>query len=108
MKVNALSIHKLPNHEEKLVWSLYDDLLKINKIIEDNIDINKSIYLHWQDWHNEYSAERTDPCPDYYGTYKLINSLGETIGEYMDIDELDKILFTIEELLNHLYDKKEA
>ena len=109
MKIDYSTTCKLPKEEDNLVWSFYSDLLHINNIIADNISYDKQLELHWQDWHDEYSLERIDPCPDYYGTYTLRDKNGEIIGDHMTIDDLNNILFVLEEFLNHLYyEKREA
>lgn len=97
--------HDIPEKDINRVHSLYCDLLELDNIIENNIDINKCLSLYYQDWHDEYSPERTDPCPDYYGTYSLLNKLGDKIGDHMTVDELDTVLFTLIEFMNHLYKK---
>ena len=51
------------------------------------------IYIIWIDEHTEYSPERIDPCPDYYGMYSVgIEGTNDTIGVEMDIDTLDTSL----------------
>ena len=52
-----------------LLYALLLDLAEINNSLEKK-GYDK-IYIEYQDYHNEYSPERTDPCPDYYGTYKI-------------------------------------
>lgn len=52
--------------------------------------------IHVQDWHNEYSAERTDPCPDYYGTYFIKwTGCNDSIVAELDINALDSALCAI-------------
>ena len=100
--------HNIPEKDKKIIHALYCDLLELNNLIEDNVDINKCLHLHYQDWHDEYSPERTDPCPDYYGTYTLLNRLGEKIGVNMDVDELDTVICSLVNFMEHLYEKKES
>ena len=73
----------IPVEEQLLFDSLLDDLDDINKYTED------ILYVDWQDYHDEYSCERTDPCPDYYGYYTLRfeNKPNETVGTVMTIQE---------------------
>lgn len=85
MKVTFDNIDNIPIHsrERKLLKSLLIDLKDINKHSKTILSI------HWQDYHNEYSAERTDPCPDFYGTYTIRPENRDHIGIEMDINELD-------------------
>ena len=78
----------VPKNEQQLLIALFDDLDDVNECGKTNL------YIDWQDWHDEYSAERTDPCPDYYGYYTLRfeNMNDETVGLQMTIDELDNAL----------------
>ena len=75
----------------------HEDILKC--LIRDLSDINKKsnnkIYIDKQEFHDVYSCERTEPCPDYYGLYSLRieNKPEETLGfEPMTIDELDRAI----------------
>ena len=81
----------IPFEEQLLFDSLLDDLDDINKYTED------ILYVDWQDYHDEYSCERTDPCPDYYGYYTLRfeNKPNETVGTVMAIQELDSALYIL-------------
>lgn len=81
----------IPVEEQLLFDSLLDDLDDINKYTED------ILYVDWQDYHDEYSCERTDPCPDYYGYYTLRfeNKPNETVGTVMTIQELDSALYIL-------------
>lgn len=84
-----------------LLRSLLDDLEIIN--LQNNIHIE----LHQVDKHTEWSPERTDPCPDYYGMYYLyIPETGDTIGDYMYIDDLNEIMCALSEFSDYLYNKK--
>lgn|GEM_PF-5405652 len=96
----------IPKDEQVLLNSLFDDLDDINKYHNDN-----KLYIDWQDYHDEYSCERTDPCPDFYGYYRLkFGSMQyESIGDAMTINELDNalcILFTYNYLQNMNSGKK--
>lgn len=79
----------IPKKEQNLLKSLLDDLDDINKYHNDN-----KLYIDWQDWHDEYSCERTDPCPDFYGYYsvRFENLPNETVGNVMTINDLDSTL----------------
>lgn len=79
-------------NEKKL---LHTDLIDIEEI---NSITGKEFFIHYQDWHDEYSPERTDPCPDYYGCF----SVREKDNPYEDIglkcateDCLQTIILTI-------------
>ena len=70
-----------------LLRSLLDDLEIINSQHNTNIE------LHQVDKHTEWSPERTDPCPDYYGMYYLyIPEPKETIGACMYVANLNEIM----------------
>lgn len=89
MKVTRENYRQIvPKEEQNLLSVLFDDLDEINQYTED------ILYIDWQDYHDEYSPERTDPCPDYYGYYTLRfeRVLYETVGSQMTIDELDNAL----------------
>ena len=77
--------------------SLYIDLMELNNKLENSNLYHKRIYLDIQDYHNEYSPERTDPCPDYYGMFSLrFENNDYMIGDYIErLDELDTIIFTL-------------
>ena len=84
------------------------DNLKEIKKINDKININylESLYIDIQDYHDdyeEYSPERLDPCPDYYGMFSLrFENDNYMIGDFIGrLDELDTILFTLVEFFNH-------
>ena len=92
----------IPFEEQLLFDSLLDDLDDINKYTED------ILYVDWQDYHDEYSCERTDPCPDYYGYYTLRfeNKPNETVGTVMAIQELDSALYILYSYNVLLYGEK--
>ena len=82
MKITKETICKIPEKEQGLVKALLVDLEEINQ------STNKELYLDWIDTHTEYSPERTDPCPDFYGMYRVIRN-GDVLGVEMTLDELD-------------------
>ena len=89
------------NTSDGLLKCLLDDLETIN--LQHNINIE----LHQVEEHTEYSPERTDPCPDYYGMYYLyIPELNWMIGDYMYIDDLDNTMCILCEFSEYLYNKK--
>ena len=92
-------VEKLPltNREKGLLETLIEDLEKINEKSE-----GRSLYIDRQDFHNEYSPERIDPCPDYYGYYTLRwKHNDEMVGVEMTIEDLDMVLCT---LYNYIID----
>lgn len=95
MKITNETIKEVPKNEQKLLKALLQDVEEINKIAKNPIEIT------YQDWHNEYSPERVDPCPDYYGYYRIVVN-NEPIGEEMTINGLDNALMIINETLNYL------
>lgn len=83
----------VPEKDKVLVRALLVDINNINRIIAFT---KKELWLSFEDEHTEYSPERTDPCPDYFGTYRLHNSFNnDTIGIEMTLDELDTNLCTL-------------
>jgi len=75
----------IPEKEQSLLESLFKDLEDLNKYTE------MKLFIDWQDYHDEYSCERTDPCPDFYGYYTLRfeEFPYNVIGIQMTISELD-------------------
>ena len=76
----------IPEKDQPLMMGLLIDLMELNQELEDN-----------QEYHDEYSPERTDPCPDFIGTYtlRLIKDPYNKIGINMNLDELDTVLCTL-------------
>ena len=79
----------IPKEEQDLLFSLLNVLDDINEYIRED-----KLYVDWQEYHNEYSCERTDPCPDFYGCYRLKfeKIANECVGDVMTIYELDNVL----------------
>ena len=99
MKITEENIESLPIEEGKrLLESLLIDLAEINKngIIK--------LYIDWIDGHTEYSPERVEPCPDYYGMYRIVmeDDPRETIGVEMTLEELDITLCALCNYIEHL------
>ena len=85
IQIDRKNLEVLPKQEQSLVDSLLDELDYINKCS----DFQK-LDLYWENEHTEYSVERTDPCPDYYGSYIFISCItGDSVGINMTADELD-------------------
>ena len=93
----------IPENEQILIKALLEDIESINKYIS-----NKGfIWISYEDEHTEYSPEWTDPCPDYYGCYRIHNSLNDdTIGIEMTLDDLDMNLCTLINFCESFLDKK--
>lgn len=94
MKITNENIKNLSisSGEQALLESLLVDLDDINNFIEE------PLYIDFQDWHNEYSPERIDPCPDYYGMYTVKRN-GKTIGIEMTIGDLDLVICVLYQFL---------
>ena len=86
--LNFNCINLVPEDEQRLLYNLLSDL----KYINDN-SISK-IFINWIDHHTQYSPERTDPCPDYYGMYelRLESDPRESVGVEVTLSELDTAL----------------
>ena len=84
----------IPKENQGLIESLLIDLLEFNTELENIQEPYRKLYIDYITEHTEYSSERTDPCPDYYGMYKLVFEKNpyESVGSEMTIDELDSAL----------------
>lgn len=83
----------VPEQEQLIIKALLRDIDRINNYVAFT---NKYLWLSIETEHTEYSPERTDPCPDYYGFYRLHNSYdNDTIGIEMTLEELDSNLCTL-------------
>lgn len=84
-------------------------ITRLKSLIEDlnelNLRFNTNLTLNLVTEHTEYSPERTDPCPDYYGMYYIKRENGDILGDYMSLDELDNILFYLNEYAEYLCSK---
>ena len=88
MIITKSTLDKLPKKDQNLIAALLIDLEEINH----NLSLRSpNIQLDWIDKHTEYSPERVDPCPDYYGMYRVIQG-NKVLGVEMDIDTLDTAL----------------
>jgi hypothetical protein len=84
-KIDTLPIS---DYDKGLLKSLLIDLEEINH----NLSLHSpNLELEWIDEHTYYSPERTDPCPDYYGMYRVWRG-DDYIGVEMDLDTLDSAL----------------
>ncbi len=95
---NIDSFEFINSKDKTILISLINDLTELNSYIGCNF----CIYI--EDKHTEWSPERCDPCPDYYGYYIIgfDPNNNEYIGDYMDLNELDNTLY----ILHGLYYNK--
>ena len=79
---------------KNLLISLLIDVKGLNALLINDNKSNKQIFIDYENEHTEYSPERTDPSPDYYGTFTLRfeNDPVEKIGPNMDLDDLDTMI----------------
>ena len=89
-----------------LVEALLHDLDAVNNLLPES---NK-LYIDLEMKHTEYSPERTDPCPDYYGCFSLRweNEPSEKIGDYMTLNDLDSSLFLLTEFAEKVFSQHKA
>ena len=82
------------NIAHNIIESLLIDIAELNQILEDKHESYRKIYIDYEDKHTEYSVERTDPCPDYYGLFTLRFETNpyRTIGDIMTLNELDGVI----------------
>lgn len=100
MKITKENIKDIPisNEDKGLLSVLLQDLEEINH----NLPLRMPyLFINRIDEHTEYSPERTDPCPDYYGMYQIMRG-NEILGVEMNLEDLDASLcllynFLIEE-----------
>ena len=80
--------------DRKLLKSLLDDIKELNQLLVDKNESYRQVYIDYENSHTEYSPERTDSCPDYYGlfTLRFVKNPYETIGEPMTLNELDSAI----------------
>ena len=88
----------VPEKNVLLCKALLRDVEEMNRELLK--DYNQ-IFINFQTEHTQYSCERTDPCPDYYGTYtiRFEKKPYEMVGVEMDINELDTTLCAIENFI---------
>ena len=85
--------------QHELLDSLVNDIIMLNVMLKP---MNVQIYIGYQDQHTDYSPERTDPCPDYYGMFYIgVEDYG-TIGSEMTLDELDSSLMLLGEFIEKI------
>lgn len=99
MKITIENINNLniSNSNKSLLKALLIDVEDLNNIATNANQEYKKLYIDFQDWHNEYNAERTDPCPDYYGYYTLRfeKNPNEKCGIEMNLEDLDLVICSL-------------
>ena len=99
MKVTKNNIKEINlNHNDlELLNALLDVLQELNQELIDLGELYMQLYIDYEDTHTEYSPERVDPCPDYYGmfTLRFEKNQYETVGDYMTLEELDQALLIL-------------
>ena len=85
------------NKDCGLFEALLIDLAELNQLLEDKNEDYRKLYIDFENEHTQYSPERTDPCPDFYGLFALRFEKNpyETVGDYMTIEELDSIMYAL-------------
>ena len=85
---NKIDTLPISDYDKGLLKALLNDLEEINH----NLPLHSpNLELEWIDEHTEYSPEWTDPCPDFYGMYRVWRG-DDYIGVEMDLDTLDSAL----------------
>ena len=90
-KIDTLPIS---DYDKGLLKALLIDLEEINHSLPLKAS---NINIVWIDEHTEYSPERVDPCPDYYGMYRLQQG-NKTLGVEMDLEILDYVLAVLSDI----------
>jgi len=79
---------------KNILDSLLIDLMELNQLLENDGKSYKKLYIDYIDKPTKYSPERTDPCPNHYGLFRLRfeNKPSETVGDIMSLAELDTVI----------------
>lgn len=87
------------NTNKMLLHALLQDVCDLNDLLYKNGKSYKCILIDYIDEHTEYSSERTDPCPDYYGMFKIVlaNNHSQTIDGPFCLKDLDIVLCVLYE-----------
>lgn len=84
--------------ETELVFALLQDANEYSNNI-----FPKTLEIHINEHHTEYSAERTDPCPDYYSMFYIKwNNSNDIINDYFTLSELNEHMCTLCEAFEQL------
>lgn len=108
MKLTEHNLNLLPKSESVIVESLLKDLDSANNKVAD-----AKLFIDWQDFHDTYSPERVDPCPDYYGCYRLMTENEKlykekfgyvdcTLSERLPLADFESVLYAITELIDFI------
>ena len=98
MKLNIDNYKKyVPENDQNLFYSLLIDLKELNNMLNGKTHYCKDLCIGIETEHTEYSEERTEPCPDYFGTYTLYceNDKYNNISSGMTIDELENAIYIL-------------
>ena len=90
---NCITIKDISDNDVLLLKSLLFDLNQINQTGKF-----PELGIEYIEEHTDYSPERVDPCPDNYGYFSIIYN-DEQLGDCMDINVLDNILFILYEFV---------
>lgn len=84
----------VPEKDQELMYNLLIDVNELNDLLDKQGQYYRKLYIDIETHHTEYSPERVDPCPDFYGCYRLhpISDPYNSVGDIMDIDTLDNTL----------------
>lgn len=94
MQVTKENLNLLPEKERDYVKNL------LNYNLEEINSFHKGVFtLHWQDYHDEYSPERTDPCPDFYGMYYIRKNNNRVMYLPVAFQEINEYLFFLWSIL---------
>ena len=94
MIITNENLNIIPDNEQNLIKSLLD-------LVEEYNGYGFNLNIYYQDYHDEYSPERNDPCPDYYGCYRLFYN-DTMIGNEMTVNELDNAMCLLTDLFDCL------
>ena len=95
---NIANIERISGYDlengKMILKALLDDIKELNDLLIDKGESYRQIYIDYINEHTEYSPERVDPCPDYYGMFALRFERNpyETIGDIMLLDEVDNAI----------------
>ena len=100
----------IPEDEQDYVLQLLKDVENINEDLAICDMQNRQLVIDFNEKHTEYSVERTDPCPDYYGTYSLRFKYlpEESLCLEMNIGELDTVICAISSFIIYAPNKKDC
>lgn len=100
MVITNETISQVPEKDQGLLTALLKDLNELNTATK------KPLYIEYVTEHTQYSAEWTEPMPDFYGKYILhpLDKPYELIGEYGDIHDLDVTMLTLFDYTSYILD----